>query len=356
MTVSKFSTWTFITFLLISLVLVIRLLFDFITPILMAAIIVSIFRPLHNKILRFLGNRSYMAAGLSTFLVFLCVLIPLAVFMMSLVQQASNLLAATEGLSSTSGIDDWLSSLRVYIGMLNDRLAKYHINIAEERIMNAASTLSQTMGQWLYEGLSTLAANLLNVVINFMLMVALVFVLFINAHTTKKFIMDLVPLPHAELERLNYRFKELSHAIFIGSGFICIAQGILGGFSFWAFGIAGAVFWGFVITVTALLPVVGSAIVLVPAAIYLFLMGSTTYAVAFLAFNVVQITLLETLVKPRLIGNKSNMHAALVFMSILAGIQLYGFFGLFYGPLLVTIFLSLVEIYKEHYRDYLLRH
>jgi predicted PurR-regulated permease PerM len=65
--------------------------------------------------------------------------------------------------------------------------------------------------------------------------------------------------------------------------------------------------------------------------------------------------ILEAYAKPRLIGTKSQMHGLLVFLSIIAGVQVYGVFGLFYGPLLVTIFLSLSEIYKDHYREELLK-
>lgn len=341
--------------LLLSLIMVVHLLFGFITPVLMATVIVSIFKPTYNRLLKELSHREYLAASIATFLVFLGVLIPLAFFMFSLVQQAFSLFEATQRLTSTNDLTSWMGSLREYLDKINAHLSKYNIRIASDRIMDAASTLSQTIGQWIYDGLSLVAANLLNLVINFLLTVALVFIFFINGQKTKRFIMDLVPLPEDEKESLVLRFRELSHAVFVGNGLISLVQGILGGLSFWVFGLSGAIFWGFVITITAFLPLVGCLVVIVPAAIYLFLIGETSQALTFLIFNIAQTSLLETFVKPRLIGNKSHMHAALVFMSILAGIQIYGFFGLFYGPLLVTIFLSLAKIYQEHYRDHLHR-
>lgn len=355
MNVSKFYTWAFIVFLIISLILVIHLLFSFVTPVLLAAVIVSIFDPLQNKILKAVGKRDYLAASISTLLVFLGVLIPLAFFMISLVQQAINLWETTEQLTNASDISLRLSSLREYLDVINDHLNRFDISIAPERIMSIASSLSQALGQWLYDGISAVAANLLNLVINFLLTLALVFIFFMSGGSTKRFIMELIPLPDDEKERLAGRFRELSHAIFIGNGLVSVLEGLLGGLSFLAFGISGAIFWGFVITITAFLPLVGAFVVIVPASIYLLFIGKTGAAIALLAFNSLQIIILETLIKPRLIGTKSHMHAALVFMSILGGIQIYGIFGFFYGPLLVTIFLSLVEIYKEHYRDLLLK-
>lgn len=355
MTVSKFNTWTFSILLLLSAISVIHLLFGYITPILMATVIVSIFKPMYNKILFWTGNKEYLSSGLATLVVFLGVLIPIAFFMISLVQQASNLLEATGNLTSTTDISQWMISLRAYLDNVNAHLDKFNIKIASERIINAASTLSQAIGEWIYDALSTAAAHVIEVIINFLLTVALVFIFFINGRNTKDFILELIPLPLEDKERLVLRFRELSHAVFVGNGLMSVLEGILGGLSFWACGITGAVFWGFVITVTAFLPLVGASIVIIPASIYLFLVGQTGAAIIFFVFNTVQLTILETFVKPRLIGTKSHMNAALVFMSILAGIEIYGFFGLFYGPLLVTIFLTMAQLYKEHYQKLLLK-
>lgn len=355
MAISRFSLWTFVVFLLMSLVLVIHLLFGFITPVIMATVIVSIFRPLYLKLLKALGNRDYLAAGIATMMVFLGVLIPLAGFFLLLAQQGLVLFRLTERLTSSTDLSYWMSSLKSYLEMLNAYLATFNLSISPERILKAATSFTQAMGAWFYDNIRVIASNVLTLSVNFILTVALVFVFFVSGSATKSFIMDLVPLPNDEKERLVKRFRELALAVFVGNGLISLLEGLLGGLSFWAFGIYGALMWGVVMAITSFLPVVGATIVVIPAAIYLFLIDQTWAAIAFLAFNTIQLTLLESLVKPRVIGTKSQMHAALVFMSILAGIQIYGFFGLFYGPLLVTIFLALAEIYKEHYQARLLK-
>jgi predicted PurR-regulated permease PerM len=200
-----------------------------------------------------------------------------------------------------------------------------------------------------------IASNLLSLVFNFLLTIPLVFVFFISGRAAKNFIMELIPIPDEEKERLIKRFKELSSAIFIGNGLISISEGILGGLSFLACGLKGALIGGVLISITAFLPLIGAYVVILPVTIFLLLNNNPLAAVLFLLFNTIQVFILDMLVKPRLIGTKSQMHAALVFMSILAGVQIYGVIGLFYGPLLVTIFLTLAEIYKEHYREGLLK-
>jgi predicted PurR-regulated permease PerM len=354
MTNSRFTTWTFLFCLLLSFILVVHLLFSFVTPIIMAMVIVSIFRPIHLRLFTLFRRKDYLAAAISTVFVCLIVLIPLVGFLFALAQQGLALFQATQHLTTSPDISDWVSSLRIHLEMLNKHLASYDISISPDRILKFATSLSQAIGAGIYQGIRYFATNMLLLSVNFILMVALVFVFFVSGKATKNFAMDLIPLPDDEKERVINRFRELASAIFVGNGLISLLEGVLGGLSFFAFQISGALIWGVTIAITAFLPVVGASIVIVPAAIYLFLIDENWQAIVFLSFNLTQLFILETIVKPRFIGTKSQMHAALVFMSIFAGIQVYGIFGLFYGPLLVTTFLVFAEIYKDHYREKLL--
>lgn len=354
MNTSRFTTWTFVVCLLISFLLVAHLLFRFITPAVVALIIVSLFSSVHQRLLRLCGGRDYLAAGLATFLVFLGVLIPIVGFMALLAQEGLALFQATQNLTDSPHVADWMNTLKHYVDMVNQNLPPFNAKLSFEKILKASEGFLQAMGLWFYDSIGLIASNILSLVLNFLLTIALVFVFFVSGRATKIFIMELVPLPDDEKERVVTRFRELSRAVFIGNGLISVLEGFLGGLSFFIFGIEGALLWGVLIAITAFLPLIGAAIVIIPATIYLLLNDGMWQALVFLIFNTIHMMCLETLVKPRLIGTKSQMHAALVFMSILAGVQIYGVLGLFYGPLLVTVFLTLVEIYKEHYREKLL--
>lgn len=355
MTTSKFIIWTFILFLILSTLLVGHLLFGFITPVLMAIVIVSLFSPTHHRVLHFCRHREYLAASVSTALVLLCVMVPVALFIFSLLQQALSLYQTTQNLNDSGTITVWLESLKLYLLDWQKYLASYGISISPSRILGFTTNLSKEIGQRFYDSIGFIAANLLALSFNFLLTVALVFVFFVSGSSAKQYLMDLIPIPFDEKERLARRFQELSSAVFVGNGFISVLEGVIGGLSFFAFGIPGALLWGVAVALAAFLPLVGASVVIIPAAIYLFLVDATWKGIVFLCINVSQLVILETFVKPRLIGTKSQMHSVLVFLSVLAGVQVYGVFGLFYGPLLVTMFLTLVEIYKEHYREILLK-
>lgn len=350
---SRFSMWTFIVLLLCSLVLVIHLLFGFITPVVLALVIVSIFKPLYVWLLKIFKQRDYLAAGVATLVISLGVLVPIVAFGIVFAHQGVMLFQKTEQLTSPD-ITTWMTSLKSYLQILQSTLAKYNINISTQRILSFTSTLAEGLSSWFYNSIGIIASNVFALIINSILMVALVFVFFVSGGVAKNFVMDLVPLPHDEKERVIKRFRELSFAVFVGNGTISLFEGLLGGISFFVFGISGALIWGVAMAVTSFLPMIGAFIIVIPATIYLFLVGNTWAAILFFAFNTTHLMILEAVVKPRLIGTKSQMHAVLVFLSVFAGVQIYGTFGLFYGPLAVTLFLTLAGIYKEHYRERLL--
>ena len=104
--------------------------------------------------------------------------------------------------------------------------------------------------------------------------------------------------------------------------------------------------------ILAFLPIVGIGLVLVPAAIILFLKGSVGVGIFMLVFYVALSFSVEYLLKPWMVGERVKMHTLLVFLSILGGLSVYGVLGIIYGPLIVTAFLSLAEIYRKNYSEY----
>lgn len=354
MTTSRFSTWTFLSCLIISLILVAHLLFGFLTPIAIALVIVSLFEPIHKRLWQVFSGREYLVAGLATLLVVLLVLVPLAVFVLALVQQGLGILALMENMPSDT-LSNMIESLKHNVDIINGYLRHFNITISSSRLQSILSNLLHQAGLWFYNSMGLIAANLLSLIFGFLLTIALVFVFFVSGRAIKTFMMELIPIPDEEKERLVKRFRELASAVFIGNGLISLSEGCLGGMALWLCGVNGALLGGVLISIAAFLPLIGASVVVVPATLWLILNDNHVMAGLFLLFNSIQIFMLEMILKPRLIGTKSQMHAALVFMSIIAGVQIYGAIGLFYGPLLVTIFLTLAEIYKEHYRESLLK-
>jgi predicted PurR-regulated permease PerM len=130
-----------------------------------------------------------------------------------------------------------------------------------------------------------------------------------------------------------------------------LIQGVLGGGLFAVFGLNSPFLWGVIIALSAFLPIVGSGVVFLPTAALLLLKGRTVTGIIFIVFFVVLFGSIEYVFKPRLVGNRVRMHTLLVFLSLLGGLNLFGALGIIYGPLVVTGFLTLTDIYFSSYQQ-----
>jgi predicted PurR-regulated permease PerM len=99
----------------------------------------------------------------------------------------------------------------------------------------------------------------------------------------------------------------------------------------------------------AFLPVIGASVVFVPATAVLLLQGKINVAIGFLAFNIFYSSIIEYFVKPRLIGAGMHMNSLMVFIGIIGGIKLFGIMGILYGPLIITVFITMAEMYRTEY-------
>ncbi|MDB9823513.1 AI-2E family transporter, partial [Deltaproteobacteria bacterium] len=167
----------------------------------------------------------------------------------------------------------------------------------------------------------------------------------------KNYIFELVPFPDKQQELIMDKFREMGRAVIIGNGISGIIQGILGGFGFYIFGLGSPFLWGTIIGFMAFLPIIGASIIFIPSTLILLIIGKTGLAIGFLIYNLCYSFTIEYLIKPKLIGKEMRMNTILVFIGILGGLKLFGILGIIYGPLIMTILFTLLEIYRLEYRD-----
>jgi predicted PurR-regulated permease PerM len=182
-------------------------------------------------------------------------------------------------------------------------------------------------------------------------MLLIVIYLLIDSRRLVAFIVGLSPLPDDQDEKLIQKFKDMAGAILIGNGLGGLIQGTLGGVVFALFGMESPFLWGVIMSLLAFLPIVGVGVVFVPSAVYLFLKGRVAAGVFFIVFYLLLSGGIEYLFKPKLVGQRVQMSTLLVFLSIIGGLKLFGILGIIYGPLVVTAFLTLTEIYKQSYQQ-----
>jgi len=181
-------------------------------------------------------------------------------------------------------------------------------------------------------------------------MLLIVFFLFMDSGKIIDFISDLSPLPKDQDEKLIQKFKDMAGAILIGYGFAGFLQGAVGGLVFAVFGLNAPFLWGVLMALLAFLPIIGIGVVFIPAAVFMFIKERFFAGCFFIVFYLVLSFGVENILKPKIVGERVKMHTLLVFLAIIGGMKLFGILGIIYGPLIVTCFLTLVDIYHENYQ------
>lgn len=343
------TLWFFLACFIISIFMLGWLLLPFFSIIVMAAVISGIFYPIY----RFFCGKDRVRPPLSSFLtcvlIFLMLFIPIIFFVGILTQEALGLYQLAKEAVSNDQIINLLKGSRV-LERINRPLGNFNITITGEQLQQAISEVGKELGLFLFEQSRLIAGNTFSFIVDFFFMLLVIFYLLIDGQKLISYIIDISPLPTEQEEKLIQKFNDMAGAILVGNGISGLIQGIAGGVLFWIFGLQSAFLWGVIMGLLAFLPIIGIGAVMIPAAIFLMLKGRIGAGIFFIVFYFILSGGIEYIFKPRLVGHRVQMHTLLVFLAIIGGLKLFGILGIIYGPLVVTAFLTLADIYQASYR------
>ncbi len=345
------GTILFLAFFVLSLILLLRLFWTYVSAMVLALLIASVFSPLYAWVKKIFMNREGLASLFMILLVFLVLVVPMGWFVGALSNEAFDFYSRTRNAVSISKIQAALESDSVWMQRIRKAGKTLGVEFTPENVQKLAASVGKNVGLFLYKQLTAAASNLASFLIHFFLMMLMIYYLFRDGSRLKEYLSELAPLPKDQLEKVASKFQEMGRAIILGNGLSGIIQGFLGGIGFALFGISSPILWGSVLAFMAFLPIVGASVVFIPAAAILIIEGKVVLGLGYLAYNVCYSSIVEYLVKPRMIGKGMEMNALLVFIGIVGGLKLFGILGIVYGPLIITIFLTLAEIYKLEYKE-----
>jgi predicted PurR-regulated permease PerM len=307
--------------------------------------------PVYARLCRALGNRQALASGLMV--VGLVALSSVPIFLI-----ASALLRDITEASQSWGAAGRSLTLKaiagrngVIMGGVTNIAARLGITLAPEWVEQALLDTGRSLTQWLATRANAFLSSLLSTTLHTVIVLFAIFYLFIHGDKLRTFIYRLSPLKHDEDQIFLTKLGEVGRAILIGAGTSSALQGLVAAIAWVVVGLPSPVLWGILMAVAAFLPLVGIAAVVVPATIYLWVEGRPLAAVVFLVFCMGQSFFFEYGLKPRMMGSSMRMNNLLVFLSLLGGIMGFGVPGLIYGPLIMTLFLTLVQLYQTRYQQ-----
>lgn len=188
-----------------------------------------------------------------------------------------------------------------------------------------------------------------NIISNFAVMFFILYFILKNGRQVEKFLHSFIPLKEENIDLLSNETKNMIKANAIGIPVLAIIQGIIAAIGYWIFGIKDWGLWGFLTGIFSMVPVVGTAIIWVPLTLFLFSTGKTGPAIGLLIFAVVVITNADYAARLTILKRLIDVHPLITIFGVIIGIGLFGFWGVIFGPLLISYFIILVKIYINEF-------
>ena len=187
-------------------------------------------------------------------------------------------------------------------------------------------------------------------IVQMVLVVFTMFYMFRDGDRIRHAVYRILPLERIQMHDITVRTKEVIDATIYGVLVISAIQGTLGAIIFSLLGLPSPLLWGVVMFFLSMIPMAGSFLVWVPAAIYLALTGEYVKAGMLVAWGAIVIGSIDNFLSPRLVGRRARLHELLIFFSVLGGLQVFGVLGLVLGPVVVAVTLALIEMVRQAHR------
>ena len=339
----------FLTFF--SIYLLYQILSPFLSSIIWATLLAIVFYPLFQKLQALLKKKEVLSALLMTLLVLIVIVLPFTLLMASLASDAVDIYHQVEEMIKTGQLQAYFERIKE-IPIFKWILAGLgqHIDFSQTNPLPLLLKNLNQISTFIFNQTTTLLRGFSSFVVGFFFTLLSLYYLFKDGSHLFGRLKEIIPLPSRERDLLIRRFKDMIYATIYGGILIAMIQGVLGGLSFWILGLPSPIFWGTAMGLLSFIPIGGTALIWVPAAIILLIEGAVLKGFILLGLGVFVISMVDNLLRPFFISTRTNIHPLLLFFAVLGGVQAFGLIGFVAGPLIATLFLTLIEIYIQGIR------
>ncbi len=292
-----------------------------------------LFRRIHS----FLVEKKQWNASLSAITIIVCsffiIVMPLYFLIVSIINKVISFYNII-----VSKSDDAKRTM----SFLNEKLSKYiNVNdiwqnmlqkIEEKGVVYLGNTLSST----------------LNVLLQVSIMYFLLYYMFANYKKFEEALEDYLPFESRDSKMIGMELTNITYSNLLGQTIISIVQGLLLGLGFWIFGVSDAWFWGLIGIFVSFLPVIGTPIIFVPAALVAFAKGDSSQAWGILLYGFIIVTNIDYPLRLWLGKKMGDIHPIITIIGVIIGIPFFGIIGLVYGPMLISLFILTIKIFKKY--------
>ncbi len=318
--------------LIVAAVLAFFVFRPYLGAVVLGATFAVVFYPVHGYILSLVRGRQSLAAWLTSTIVLLVVFVPLTFFGLQIFREAESLY--------DYAVDPDLTISNELTHLIEQRvktlLPSFSLDI---------NSYTQQVSRWLLGHVGQLFSSAAKVGVNLFLSLLTMYYLFRDGHRLLAWLISISPLKDVHDKRIIDRLQSAVNSVIRGSLVIALVQGIATGVGFWLFGVPNAALWGSVTILAALVPTLGTSLILIPAILYLFLINHFVAAFGLLVWGMLAVGLLDNLWGPKLMSRNIRLHPMIVLLAVIGGLNFFGPIGYIIGPLVASLLFTLLDIY-----------
>ena len=305
-----------------------------------AVVLVTLFYPVHRRLVE-RTRRPAVSALVSCVLVILVILLPLSFITVALVREFSG---------AAQGLQDFAASLldpnSPTTGRLIGRIGQY-VDIDHLRRPEAIKQYMERTSGTIAQSTIGLVGGALGAIVQIFFIIFTMYYLFRDGAQIVRGLPAVLPLETAQSQEIFARTNEVIGASVYGVLVIAAIQGALGGLAFFLLGLPSPLVWGVVMAFFSLIPMAGSFVVWVPAALYLAATQQWGKAGFLVFWGAIVIGMVDNFLRPKLVGERTKLHELFIFFSVLGGLQVFGVLGLVLGPVVLAITLALFDVVRH---------
>jgi predicted PurR-regulated permease PerM len=301
---------------------------------------VVIVKPMYDRILRWVGGRAGLAVALTLVVIALVIIVPLWLAMNVISGQLGELVATVRQPNRLTAIT----------AEINAALTRRFGANAEipPAMREKLGELTASVGTWLAGRVVNLGMAIPVLISRLFIFIGILGALLPNYHGFVRWIKQLSPLDDRIDDIFLRKIKLTIWAMFLAIFVIAVVQGLIMGVFIWFAGVPFTPLWTLIAVVAAMLPL-GASLVALPLGAVELLIGNYTAGVIVLAGYLLVVSNIDSIIRPRLVPAEANLNFVMVLLSALGGYELFGFFGVVYGPVLMIMLITALEVYLQYY-------
>ncbi len=334
---------------LIALILVLSffILKPFLIILTLAIVCAVIVTPFYRQVLKRTRNNEGIASFITVAVSGICVIVPIVFLGSRVLQEAAQLY---NSLNQDGMREHLVTSIAKSTGNVFEKFLPGADITLKELSLNIDTYIKDSLA-WLIDHLGTALSGISTFLLDLLIFFISLYYLICDGPRLRKMITTISPFSEEDDEIIFSTLQSAIKSVIVGNLFIAIIQGVVTGIGFAIFGVPNSILWGMLTIIAALVPRIGTALVILPAVIYLFTTGHPLASLGLTIWGMFIVGIIDNILGPKLIGKRLGLHPLFILLSVVGGLIFFGPAGIFLGPLTMRLLFALVEVYTHIFNN-----